>query len=83
VFFIKSYLENSGDIDLNEIEAGLYGFMADWITWLEFNLSRIVSHQQNKSEYNLGTSEALKTLKALPIIINQFTNIIETFYEKK
>jgi Ser/Thr protein kinase RdoA (MazF antagonist) len=74
--FLTSYLKRHPIIDQDEIEAGLYGLISDWLGWLDFNLSRILTNPVNSAEYNLGITESKRTMSALPILHKQFTNII-------
>lgn len=76
--FIDSYINNQGIIEVSEIKAGWYGLLGDWLGWLDFNLNRILTQPKQSTEFQLGLSEAKKTLHALPIICNQFTEIISS-----
>lgn len=75
--FLTVYQENNSSINHLEIEAGLYGLMGDWLTWLNFNLSRMINHLENSEAYLLGLKESANTLKAIPIIIQQFPAIMQ------
>lgn len=72
--FLNYYQQNGGEIVTDEIEAGFYGMLANWLGWLDFNLSRI----KHGVEFELGMMEAKKTLLALPIVCEQLmkTNLM-------
>src|SRR3990167_4487864 len=75
--FLKAYQEeNPNVICRDEIEAGFYGFMGDWLGWLEFNLLRIQNNSESSEEYSLGVTEASKTLSAIPVLLTQLPEII-------
>ncbi len=64
--FLRKY---QGEINEQEIEAGLYGLLGDWIEWLDFNLSR--------KEIALGAKEAHQTIVTIPILFSQFSGITD------
>lgn len=71
---------NNGIIQQDETKAGLYGLLGDWITWLDFNISRIINNPENSEEFEFGMKEASNTLSALPIVSEQFPTLIKTIY---
>jgi thiamine kinase-like enzyme len=73
--FLETYLSGEGKINPNEIQAGLFGLLGDWMGWLDFNLSRMLHHETEHPEFILGLSEAQKTLHALPILFEQFPRL--------
>ncbi|MEO8400531.1 MAG: phosphotransferase [Gammaproteobacteria bacterium] len=77
VAFLSAYQENSGMVVKEEIEAGFYGLLGDWLGWLEFNFSRIAECEENSAEFLLGKSEAEKTLFALPRLVEQFQVLLK------
>lgn len=77
--FIQAYLENGGTIDPQEIEAGFYGLLGDWLSWLDFNLSRIRNNPLDSDEFKLGCNEAQKTLQALPLVHDQSAVVLNRF----
>lgn len=74
--FILTYQKKSCFIDVNELEAGFYGLLGDWLGWLEFNLSRLANSPIGSANHQLGKKEALKTIKALISLSKQFPDII-------
>jgi len=64
-------------IKKHEIEAGLYGFLNDWLGWMEFNFSRLLNTEKGSKEYTLGKVELKKTMRALPVVFNQFSEILD------
>lgn len=67
--FIDNYTKTANSkLDHQEITAGFYGLLSDWLAWLEFNITR--------EETNLGRSETQKTLTALPILYSQKDNLL-------
>lgn len=73
--FIEAYRNNGGNIYDDELEAGFYGLLMDWLAWLDFNLLRINKNSVDSREYKIGIQEAQNTLSALPIVLNQFSVI--------
>lgn len=74
--FLKIYT-GFQKIEKNEIEAGLYGFLNDWLNWMEFNFSRLFNSEKGSKEYTLGKVELKKTMLALPTVLKQYPKIIE------
>jgi thiamine kinase-like enzyme len=74
--FLNVYQQHNGHIHTFEVESGLYGFLGDWVSWLDFNLSRIINHPDGSDEFTLGLSQANNTLFALPKVLKQFPDII-------
>lgn len=79
--FISTYQQTLGIIHDDEIEAGLYGLLGDWLTWLDFNLSRVLNNLEINEEFLLGDNEVKKTSTALPFFHSQFPLIIKTIQE--
>ncbi len=75
IAFIESYLTTGGVIEVNDIEAGLYGMTADWLNWLNECLQRLLSAPPNSAEAILCAREATRTLTALPQLVAQFINL--------
>lgn|SRR3990167_2436456 len=73
--FIKAYRQSGGEFDNNELAAAFYGLISDWLTWLDFNISRMASHSSESIEGKLGRAEVGKTLKAIPILLSQADSI--------
>jgi len=77
VSFIKQYEINSTTpLNRQEIEAAFYGLLADWLLWVELNFRRIVNDTLSTDERNLGIKEATRSLRAIPIVLGQFTEIV-------
>lgn len=77
--FIEAYQQHQGHIQKSEMAAGLYGLLGDWLGWLDFNLLRLINHEINSAEFELGRSEARLTLHALPIIYKQIPSLLNHF----
>ncbi len=75
--FLETYSKNGGSIEKNEIKAGFYGFLADWLNWLDFNISRMLNNPRESAEFSLGAYETQNTLKAIKILLSQEQIIIE------
>lgn len=74
--FLNVYQENQGLINHEEITAGLYGLLNDWVSWLDFNASRLLNNSVESEEFRLGKAEAIKTLTALPVLLAQLPKIL-------
>lgn len=74
--FIHAYINHNGSLNQKEIEAGLFGLLGDWLGWLDFNFQRMTKNPIEDTEFELGRNEAKLTMQALPILYNQFSNII-------
>lgn len=75
--FLKIYEKIAGKINHNEITAGIYGLIGDWLSWLDFNIQRIGNFPPETSEHQIGIQQVQNTLNALPILYEQITEIIE------
>ncbi len=83
VSFITIYQKNCGLLLKDEIEPALNGFLGDWISWLDFNLNRMLNNSNESHEYLLGMKEASKTLQAIPIVYQQFPTLIKELKKTK
>lgn len=68
--FLETYQNNFPTFKRTELEAGIFGFLGDWLGWLDFCLTRIIDNDIGTDEYKIGITEAKKTLTGFPILLS-------------
>ncbi len=76
--FIDTYQQEAAAINSYLCDASIYSLLIDWIHWLDINIRRLVDDKTSVQERVLSTEQAHNTLSAIPIVLSQLPEMINT-----